>query len=237
MHAQQDPDKTTATTLSLLSTHPPAAARAPDPQHSGAAARAVVSTQLPVLQWLTDHRRATSGILAAAAWAATCAAVIVGSHLGRDGAAQIALAATMVIYALGESLLSPALPVIVDDPAPPGVAGRYNRLGTLAFTIGCMLGPAVGVAALGAGWDTSLLTTLAVACALASIAAHGLGRHRQLTSAPAVCSPWVDSSHHGRPERPHKIATSPDPGGVPHNNPMDETALSGTRRHGCYPGR
>jgi len=77
----------------------------------------------------------------------------------------------VVIYAMGESLFSPALRAIVGDPVPSGVVSRYSRLRTLAFTIGCMLGPAIGVAALGAGWDTSLLTTFAVTCALASIAA------------------------------------------------------------------
>ena len=171
MHVQQDRDNTTATTLSVLSTHPPGKVRALDPQHSGAMAYAAVGIQLRVLPWLAARRRATSRTLAAAAGAATWAAAIVGNPLGRGGAAEIALAATVVIYAMGESLFSPALRAIVGDPVPSGVVSRYSRLRTLAFTIGCMLGPAIGVAALGAGWDTSLLTTLAVTCALASIAA------------------------------------------------------------------
>jgi uncharacterized protein (DUF2336 family) len=41
---------------------------------------------------------------------------------------------------------------------------------------GCILGPPVVGAALGADWGTTLLTTLAVACAVASIAAHRLDR-------------------------------------------------------------
>ena len=36
---------------------------------------------------------------------------------------------------------------------------------------------------------------------------------------------------------PHKIPTSPGSGDDPHKIPMDKTALSGTRRHGCYHGR
>jgi hypothetical protein len=184
MHARQDPHNTPAMTLSLLSIHPPAAARALDPRQSGAVAHDGAGTQLRALPWPAARWRVTSGALAAAAWAATCAAVIVGSHLGRGGVVQIVLAATMVIFAVGESLLSPSLPAIVDDPAPPAVAGLHNRPGILAFATGCMLGPAAGGAALGAGWATSLLTTAAAACALASIATHRLGRHRQLTSAP-----------------------------------------------------
>jgi hypothetical protein len=42
----------------------------------------------------------------------------------------------MVIFAVGETMLSPTLPAIINDLAPPQAAGRYNGLGTLAFTVG-----------------------------------------------------------------------------------------------------
>ena len=120
--------------------------------------------------------RVTGVALAAAGWAATLAAVIVGSHLGRGAAVQIVFAATMSTCAMCETLLSPALPGVIDDRVPPGAAGRYKGLGTLAVVSGCVLGPLVGGAALGAGWGTTLLTTVAAACAVASIAADRLGR-------------------------------------------------------------
>jgi len=176
MYAQKNQDGTSAVTLSLLSNHSRVAARALDSKHSGEAARAVGGAEPLMLRWLVGRPRITGLALAAAGWAATLAAVIVGSHLGRGAAVQIAFAATMITCAMGETLLSPALPVIIDDRAQPGAAGRYKRLGTLAFVTGCLLGPPVGGAALGADWRTSLLTTLAVACAVAGIAAHRLGR-------------------------------------------------------------
>jgi hypothetical protein len=115
------------------------------------------------------RRRAAAAALAASAWAATLAAALAGSHPGHGATAQIAFAAIMATFAMGETLSSPAV------PASPGAAGRYRGLGILAFTTGCcMLALAVG--ALGAGWGTSLLTTLAVACAIASSAVHRLGR-------------------------------------------------------------
>ncbi len=86
---------------------------------------------------------------------------------------QVIFAATMTTCAMGEALLSRA---ITDDRSPPDTAGRYKRLGTSAFVTGCMVGPPAGGAALGADWDTSLLTTLAVASAVASIAVHRMGR-------------------------------------------------------------
>lgn len=179
MYAQEDQDSTSAVTLSMLSHHSRAAARPSDSEHSGQAARAARGARLLMLRWLADRRRVTGMALAAAGWGATLAAVIVGNHLGRGAAAQIIFAAIMITFAMGETLLSPALPVITDDRAVPGAAGRYKRLGTLAFVTVCMLGPLVGGAALGADWGTSLLTALAAACAVASIAAHRLGQLRR----------------------------------------------------------
>ena len=142
-------------------------------------ARAVGGAQLLMLRWLAGRRRVTSVSLAAAGLAATFAAEIDGGgHPGAAAAGQIVFAATMIISAFGESLLSPALPVIIDDPVPPGTAGRRKRLGTIALVTGCLLVLPAGGAALGADWRTSLLTTLAVASALASIAAQRLGHLR-----------------------------------------------------------
>jgi len=83
----------------------------------------------------------------------------------------------MVIFALGECLLSPTLPAIINDLAPAQAVGRYNGLGILAFTIGFLLGPATGGAALGAGWGTGLFIVLALTCVAAATFALRLGRH------------------------------------------------------------
>jgi MFS family permease len=137
----------------------------------------VACGQLFVLRWLGGHRRTTGVALAAAAWAATWAVVIIGGHLGGGAAAETAFVAAMVIFALGESLLSPTLPAIINDLAPPEAAGRYNGLGALAFTTGFLLGPASGGLALGAGWGTGLFAVMLLACVLAAAAAVRLGRH------------------------------------------------------------
>jgi MFS family permease len=137
----------------------------------------VVGAQLFVLRWLAGRRRTTALALAAAAWAASWATVIAAGHLGGGAAAEIAFAAAMVIFALGETLLSPTLPAIINDIAPPGAAGRYNGLGALAFTTGFLIGPAGGATALGAGLGTGLFAALAGACAAAGLAALRLHRH------------------------------------------------------------
>ena len=137
----------------------------------------VVAAQLLVLRRLAGHRRSAAVALAAAAWAASWAVVIVGGHLGDGVAAEAAFAVAMIVFALGECLLAPTLPAIINDLAPPGGAGRYNGLGALAVTTGFLLGPACGGAALGAGWGAGLFAALAAACAAAAAAALRLGRH------------------------------------------------------------
>ena len=84
--------------------------------------------------------------------------MIVGGHLGGGAAAEAAFVTAMAVFAVGETLLSPTLPAIINDLAPPHAVGRYNGLGTLAFTVGFLLGPAAGTAALGAGWGSGLFS-------------------------------------------------------------------------------
>jgi MFS family permease len=137
----------------------------------------VVAAQLFVLRWLAGRRRTTGAALAAAAWAACWITVLVAGRLGGGGAAEAVFAAAMIIFAVGETLLAPTLPAIVNDIAPPGAEGRYNGLSTLAFTTGFLIGPAVGGAALGAGWGDGLFAVMAIVCAGACAAALRLARH------------------------------------------------------------
>jgi hypothetical protein len=200
--AYADQDDPPAVTLNLLSDHSRADAGALNGEQSGDVARASGPARVFLLRWPVGPRRVTGVTLAAAGCAATWAAVIAGGHLGRGAAVQVLFAAAMIVCALGETLLAPAVPVISGDRARPGAAGHRNRPGSCAVVGGCLLGPAAGGAALGAGWATSLLTTLAVACALAGIAAHhpAAGWHRP----PAVYRQWSRTRRlaHSGPTRP-----------------------------------
>jgi MFS family permease len=137
----------------------------------------VMTVQLVVLRLLAGRRRTTGAALAATAWAVCWAVVVVAGHLGRGAAAEAAFVVAMAVFAVGETLLSPTLPAIVNDLAPPQAAGRYNGLGTLAFTVGFLVGPAVGTAALGAGWGSGLFTALVLTSLIAAVVALRLARH------------------------------------------------------------
>ena len=137
----------------------------------------VMAVQLVVLRRLAGRRRTTGVALAAVAWAVCWAVVIVGGHFGGGAAAEAAFVTAMAVFAVGETLLSPTLPAIINDLAPPHAVGRYNGLGTLAFTVGFLLGPAAGTAALGAGWGSGLFAALVLASLIAAGVALRLARH------------------------------------------------------------
>ncbi|HEY3979727.1 MAG TPA: MFS transporter [Streptosporangiaceae bacterium] len=159
-----------------------------------------------MLRRLAGHRRTTGTALAALAWALAWALVIAGGRLGGGALAVVTFMAAMAVFAVGESLLSPTLPAIINDLAPPGAAGRYNGLGTLAFTAGFLVGPASGAAALGAGWGTGLFAVLIAACVLAGAGAVGLGR--RLPAAANQVTPPAEP----RPGQDHALS---DPVSVP----------------------
>jgi MFS family permease len=134
----------------------------------------VAAVQLPVLRWLAGRRRTTGVALAATAWAACWAVVVIGGHLGSGAPAEAAFVVAMAVFALGETFFSPTLPAIINDLAPPEAAGRYNGIGVLAFTTGFLLGPMAGTAELPSGGV--LFTMLIAACLGTAAAALRLGR-------------------------------------------------------------
>lgn len=137
---------------------------------------AVSLLQLPVLRLAQGSRRTTGIVLVFSLWAVTWAVTLVAGELGGGAAAVAVFAAAAAIFALGETLMSPAVPPLVNDLAPDRLRGRYNGLYTLALTTGFIAGPVVGGAALGAGHATAFFLALVGACAVGALAAGRLRR-------------------------------------------------------------
>jgi MFS family permease len=127
----------------------------------------IAVAQLPVLAYVRTRRRtravAGTGVLFAACWLITLAA---GETSSRSLAAA-GLVTASAVFGLGETLLSPSLPAIVNDLAPEHARGRYVAVYSTSWQAGPMIGPAVAGAALAAGQGVPLLLGLAAACALA----------------------------------------------------------------------
>ena len=128
---------------------------------------AIAVAQLPVLAYVRTRRRtravAGTGVLFALCWLIVLAA---GETSDTTGAA-VALIVAAAVFGLGETLLSPSLPAIVNDVAPERARGRYVAVYSTSWQIGPMIGPVIAGAALAAGQGVPLLLGLAAACALA----------------------------------------------------------------------
>ena len=109
------------------------------------------------------------------------------------------------VFALGETLMTPSLPAIVNDLAPEALRGRYNGGLTLAYTTGFIAGPLLSSLALDRGLAPLLFVALIAGRAVVARLALRLERHLPTL---ANLSPPPDAK------------PPPSPGGHPATPPM-----------------
>jgi len=131
----------------------------------------ITLAQLPMLAFVRHRRRtravAATGLLFAACWLL----VLTAGEFAAYAAAVAALVAAAAVFGLGETLLSPSLPAIVNDLATERLRARYVAVYSLSWQVGPTIGPAVSGLALASGRGTPLMIGLAIACAAAAPAA------------------------------------------------------------------
>jgi MFS family permease len=132
----------------------------------------VTVLQLVVLRVAASLRRPTMLASAAAVFAVAWTIAIAGAHGG--GVAVFAVA--MLVLALGETLISPALAPMVNDLAPDHLRGRYNGAFVLAYTTGFAIGPMLAGGGLRIGDGTPFFVFLVVGCTIACAWALRLNR-------------------------------------------------------------
>jgi MFS family permease len=135
----------------------------------------VMGAQAVSLRYLKRHRRTSAIAAAALSWAGTWAIVLTLAHT-RGGAALCLVIAAAALFAVGETLIAPSVPAIVNDLAPERLRGGYNAASALAYTVGFAVGPALGGLLLGKGYAGALLVGSALACVLGAAAALRLAR-------------------------------------------------------------
>jgi MFS family permease len=137
----------------------------------------VVLAQLFVLRMMAGRRRTRGVMLAAGFVAAAWTATLLAGGQGAHATGPLLFTAAMVLFALGETLLSPTVPAIVNDLAPETLRGRYNGAYSLAWTTGYMIGPAIAGFALAAGQGRLLFLGLIAALGVVAVGAVRLERH------------------------------------------------------------
>ncbi len=137
---------------------------------------AVAGFQLFVLRLLAGCRRSRSVALACAAWSAAWFVTLLAGGLGGGSVGVAVFASAAVLLALGETLIAPAMPALVNDIAPERLRGRYNGAFTLAWTSGFVVGPLIAGPTLAAGFGRALFVGLIAVCAIAAFGALRLER-------------------------------------------------------------
>jgi MFS family permease len=126
----------------------------------------IVLLQLLVLQRIEGRRRTRVIVVMSVVWAASWALLGASGLFPGSWAATVFVAGCASVFALGETLLQPTMPAIVNDLAPDHLRGRYNGLTTGCFQAASVLGPVVAGFMIGHGLHLEYLVVLVLGCAL-----------------------------------------------------------------------
>jgi MFS family permease len=129
---------------------------------------AVVLLQLPVSKLLEGRRRMVALAAMNAIWAVAVLVVLAAGDLLDGTSAALVLIGAGVVFGIGETLQAPTQPPLVADLAPDRLRGRYFALGSMSWSVGGVLGPAVGGPLLG--WHPLAVWPTAAAVCVVAIA-------------------------------------------------------------------
>ncbi len=87
-----------------------------------------------------------------------------GSSPGTLGATLL-VAACASVFALGETLMQPTIPALVNDLAPNHLRGRYNALSSGAFSLAAIVAPAIAGWLIGHAAGDLYIAQLVIGCA------------------------------------------------------------------------
>lgn len=134
----------------------------------------IVLAQLFVLRWLDGRSRtralALVGVFFAASWIVLAMAGVAGQR-GAVALAVTGVVACAVVFAIGETLLSPVLPAVINALAKDELRGRYNAVGSMMWGVSGIVGPVAAGPLIGGGraalWAVLVIGGSLVASALA----------------------------------------------------------------------
>ena len=126
----------------------------------------IVLLQLLVLQRIEGNRRTRVIVVMAIVWAGSWALLAASGITPGTWTATFFVAACASVFALGETLLQPTMPAIVNDLAPDHLRGRYNGLTSGCFQAASILGPIVAGFLIGHDLHLEYILLLIAGCAL-----------------------------------------------------------------------
>lgn len=137
----------------------------------------IVVAQLFIVRWLEGRSRtralAVVGVVFALAWLVLGGAGLAG-RAGLTVLAMIGVIACAVIFATGETFLSPVMPSLTNALATDELRGRYNAMGSMIWGVSGIVGPVSAGPLLGAGQAGLWVTMVVGGSLIASLIALSL---------------------------------------------------------------
>jgi MFS family permease len=137
----------------------------------------IVVAQLFVLRLLDGRRRTRAVVVLTGLWAACWGTVLIGGVLGSGLDATVVFAFAAVLFAFGETIVSPTLSPMVQDLATDQTRGRYSAVFSMTWMVGSVIGPALAGFFLDIDRPGALFTILIAGCLGAGWLAYTLERH------------------------------------------------------------
>jgi MFS family permease len=131
----------------------------------------IVVLQLFVLHRIEGRRRTRVIAVLSAIWAFSWLLLgLSGVVPGTIGAA-ILVASCASVFALGETLLQPTVPALINDLTPDHLRGRYNALSQAAFQLAAVVSPPASGFLIGHALGSVYVGLLVAGCALVGLLA------------------------------------------------------------------
>jgi MFS family permease len=127
----------------------------------------IVVAQLFVSQWLEGRSRTRALATAAAIFAVSWVVLAIAGVAGGNRVAAVAVVAVIasaVIFAMGETLMSPTMPAITNALATDEVRGRYNAVGSMIWGVSGVIGPVVAGPLIAHGLGPLWITLVILGC-------------------------------------------------------------------------
>ena len=125
----------------------------------------IVLLQLVVIQRIEGHRRTRVLMLMSGVWAFSWVIMGLSGLVPGSVVGAVLLASSMGVFALGETLLSPVAPALVNDLSPEHLRGRYNAVHAAVFQLAFIAGPVVAGQLLGRRMPAVFVAVLLAGCA------------------------------------------------------------------------
>ncbi|HEX4472421.1 MAG TPA: MFS transporter [Nocardioides sp.] len=136
----------------------------------------IVLLQLVVLRRIEGRRRTRVIMVMSLIWAVAWLLLGTSGLLPGTFGATVLVASCASVFAVGETLMQPTIPALVNDLAPDHLRGRYNALSTAAFSLAAIVAPMIAGWLIGNGDGAAYIAQLVLGCGAVVVVATYLER-------------------------------------------------------------